>query len=573
MKRPHQRPHRSPDKQRPTGPQVQEQPPKPSPVSLDLEGESIWDQNYTQKVDSLATQSLGIPGMVLMETAGRAVAQAVEDIGIEDSPVIILVGPGNNGGDALVAARTLIDHGVEVHLFLAPPHPTKTSSSSDARQSQQKIHQALGTRLQEYSKGYLAPFAHREPIIVDGVLGIGAKAHLERQSPLWNFLEEVSKIQDTTVVAIDVPSGLVADSGDHQEIPLKADLTVTFGGKKPAHVLAPARDLCGDVLCVDIGFPKKAVEKALEELPPRFVLPGPQSLVAQDPWANLPRSAHKYDRGHVLLIGGSVGKTGAPLLAALAAMRAGAGWVTVAMPDSAQKDLSGQVPREVTFERLFEGESLVATKLATFIEERKVKSLVIGPGMTHSPLTSEVLETLVPLSEKLNLQIILDAGACHGLADLLADYDVHPSQWVATPHPGEWTKLGPAFAQTPLGPAGFEEAQKLAEDLGCALLFKNATPLLLPGDTKIPGFISQEGTVALARAGSGDLLAGIIGAHGARGLSAPSATLRSLVVLAWAGRLAAKKHGLHAVLARDILDQIGRIDQLLDDEDEDEDKR
>jgi NAD(P)H-hydrate epimerase len=520
-----------------------------------------------------------------METAGRCVAEVVQDIGIHKSPVIVLVGLGNNGGDALVAARSLSAQGEEVHVFLAPQlsqtshSPQKDATKSEARRLQLKIHESLGTKLHTISPGaqnYLAPFRDREPIIIDGVLGIGVHSPIEKKSDLWNFLEEASKIPDATVVAIDVPSGLHPDSGDIQEIPLKADATVTFGSKKPAHILAPARDLCGDVFLFEIGYPAEAIDRALKDHPVRYVVPDSVSLISSDPWANLSRSAHKYDRGHVLIIGGSVGKTGAPVMTALAAMRAGAGWASVSMPESAHKDLRGDVPREVTFERLFDGENLSPAKLQTFITERKVKSLIIGPGMMgmtgkdgagDSPLNPEVLEILVPLVEKQKIQVTLDAGACHGLARVLADYDIHPEQWVAVPHPGEWSKLGPAYTAVPINPKGLIDAQKLTEDLGCALLYKHATPVLLVGDSQIPAFIIDEGTVSLARAGSGDLLAGIIGAHGARGLSAPLATLRSLVVLAWAGKLAAKKRGVHGVLARDILDQIGRVKTLLPKED------
>jgi NAD(P)H-hydrate epimerase len=384
------------------------------------------------------------------------------------------------------------------------------------------------------------------------------------------MLQEAAEIPDSTVIAIDIPSGLDADSGEAQKIPLAADLTVTFGGKKPAHVLAPARDLCGDVLCVDIGVPSFVQEKVIAQHSPALVVPDAEQLVIHDPWAKLARSAHKYDRGHVLVIGGSVGKTGAPLMAAMAAMRMGAGWVSVAMPEAAQKDLAGDVPREITFERLFMGGQIDSQALKQFVEERKVKAIVIGPGMTDSPLTPELLTTLAPLCERLQIQVTIDAGACQGLSDVLAEADIHPSRWVATPHPGEWHKIGPDFTQTPLSPSGLAACKLLVEDLGCAVLYKHATPILLAGDAQFPGFVTHEGTNVLARAGSGDLLAGMIGAHGARGLSAPEATLRSQVVLAWAAKLAARKRGVHSVLARDILDQIGRIDHLLDEEELDE---
>jgi NAD(P)H-hydrate epimerase len=275
----------------------------------------------------------------------------------------------------------------------------------------------------------------------------------------------------------------------------------------------------------------------------------------------------------VLVIGGSPGKTGAPLLAATAALRAGAGWATVAMPPAALATLRGDVPRELTFEDLFTGEDLNPLALATFLEERRVRAVVCGPGTMGNPLDAETLAVLADFSRDHSGFVVLDAGATHGLAALLAGgLAGDPERWLVTPHPGEWRKLGPEFDFTPLSALGLARARRLAERLGVSLLYKHATPVFVPAHPAAPGFVAAEGSLALARAGSGDLLAGAAGAHGAAGLTSAVSALRSQVLIAWAARLAAERVGEHAVLASDILQDIGNVTRrLAQSEDDDAD--
>lgn len=536
---------------------------------LKIIGDYVWDRTFAQTVDRLTAEQFKIPAMILMENAGRGLAQAILEIGVEDAPVLVLAGSGNNGGDALVAARYLAEAGAAVHIFLVPHKPDAQPSVLTA--THVEILKALRMQATVYRPGLFERFKSQEAIIVDGVFGLGFNGDFEEGSLPYEALKEAASLVDATVVAVDVPSGLDVDQGDKQEVPLPADVTVTFGGKKLAHVLSPARDACGDVINIDIGFPQAAQDAALGVHRPALVLADPQELIRDDPWSALPRSAHKFDRGHVLIIGGSAGKTGAPILAAMAALRAGAGWATVAMPDSATATLRGDVPREITFEALFDGEKLNAITLAKFLDERNVRSVVAGPGAVLNPLSPEVLAVLADFTGDGEGFVVIDAGATAGLATILANLDADPEKWILTPHPGEWAKLGAEFDFSPLTAAGLKKANMAAERLGVALLYKHATPLLVTGNPKAPGFVSAEGTLALARAGSGDILSGVIGAHGAQGLTTVPAALRSQVVVAWAAALAADDVGEHAVLASDILAQIGNVSSLAIDEDDDDD--
>lgn len=521
-----------------------------------IPGGYLWDRALARSIDHLSSAQYLIPSIVFMESAGKAVAEAVLTLATKQSPILILCGPGSNGGDSLVAARHLHEAGYAVHIFLVWDEAKKPNA---ACQQQMQILLALGHSLNRYQAGVLAPFAQTQALIIDGVLGLGFEGPLREETVIFAALTEAAGISNAKVVAIDVPSGLDGDAGELQDIPLRADMTVTFGGLKPAHVLSPARDLCGQICDVDIGFPEAAYHASLNLHQPRLFLPDAQALLSIDPWSKLSPSAHKYDRGHVLIIGGSTGKTGAPLLAAMAALRAGAGWATLAMPQSAFDSLRGDVPRELTFEEIFDGDQLNAIKLEQFLEERRVRAVVCGPGAMTNPLTPEAIAVLSDFTSQKIGSVILDAGATHGLQDLLATSPQDPERWLALPHPGEWQRLGPNFPVNPLRPETHKQAAHSARDLGVALLYKHATPILFSGQQDSAAFVCNEGDISLARAGSGDLLAGVAGAHAAIGMTSVLAALRSQILIAWAAKLASQDLGLHAVTASDIIGYLGRV--------------
>ncbi len=524
---------------------------------------NVWHRELAREIDRLSTERFHVAAVALMETAGRGVAEIVEQrLGPEHegAPVLVLAGPGNNGGDALVAARYLFDAGFDVRVVLVARADDDGRSELCARQL--AAVRALGVAVEAYAPGCLLDL--QSPVVVDGVLGLGFKGPLESGSAIARALKEADGLGARLVIAVDLPSGLDCDSGEEQEVPLAADVTVTFGALKPAHALAPARDACGEVVSLGIGFPRAAEDAAEAVHKACFVLPQAKELIRISPWDELPRSAHKYDRGHVLVIGGSPGKAGAPILAGLAALRAGAGWVTLAMPDAAALTLTGEVPPELTFEHLFDGDELNAINLEAFLEERKVKAVVVGPGTMVNPISPEVLAVLRDFSQERDGFVLLDAAATHGMYEQLAHAPGDPGKWLLTPHPGEWRKLGAAFDFAPLCPAGLAKARGLALAMGVTLAYKNATPVVISGVEGTPGFVVTEGTLALARAGSGDVLAGVAGAHGAAGLPALVAALRSQVAVAWAAVIAGEGVGEHAVLATDVIASLGNILRMLD---------
>lgn len=524
--------------------------------TLRVVGDYLWDAALALRVDTLTSAEFHIPSLVLMETAGRGVADAVVQLDAEEATILVLAGLGNNGGDGLVAARYLLDYGLKVDIYLVG-EPGKDPSPATAHQLQ--ILQALDIRPNNYHRGCLRRYHGQDVILVDAVLGLGLKGPLRSDSMAMQALSEAATLDDTSVVAVDVPSGLDVDSGAAQELPLPADLTITFGALKPALAMAPARDAAGEVMTLEIGFPKAAIAKACKAEAPLLLRPDPAALIQVDPWQKLKKSAHKYDRGHVLVLGGSAGKAGAPLLAAMAALRTGAGWASVAMPRSAFDSLRGDVPREITFEELYLGESINPLGLEEFLTSRKVKAVVVGPGAMHTPLTTEVLAVLNEHAEEHEALIVLDAGATQNLEEMCQSLELDHEFWVATPHPGEWPRLGPSLQNPPLTPKLMHETRALAERLGLTLVYKGATPLVFAGAAELPVMLTNYGGLELARAGSGDVLSGIIAAHGAIGLEGLPATLRSLVQLGLAARLCKQERGQHSVLATDIIRHLGHV--------------
>ena len=246
-----------------------------------------------------------------METAGRAVAKTAMDRGANAHPVILLCGTGNNGGDGLVAARVLHDQGVKVFVVVVAE---SENSATSLFSRQLSTLQAMAVTTATWSPGAITALRLSRPIIIDAVSGLGFKPPCE--GTMLQALTEAAAIADATVIAVDIPSGMSPDDGSVQHAPLAAHETVTFGASRPVHRIMPAASCCGNVSVVDIGFPHAAVQVAVAETKSHWQEVNPQTILHIDPWHQLPRDAHKFDRGHVLVLGGSTGKIGAPIIAA-----------------------------------------------------------------------------------------------------------------------------------------------------------------------------------------------------------------------------------------------------------------
>jgi ADP-dependent NAD(P)H-hydrate dehydratase / NAD(P)H-hydrate epimerase len=428
------------------------------------------------RADQLAMAD-GVPGIVLMENAGRAVALEVMRR-YDRAPVAVLCGPGNNGGDGFVAARHLARAGWPVRLGLLG---TRDRLSGDAAEMARRWDGAT----EPLSPATLDDAA----IVIDALFGAGLARPL---GGVAKAMVEAVNARGSAVLAVDVPSGLHGDSGrplGGAEKVIHATRTVTFFRRKPGHVLLPGRALCGETTVADIGIPPRV----LDEIKPVRRVNGPRL------WRTvLPRygaDSHKYTRGHAVVVGGGVSSTGAGRLAARAALRAGAGLVTLACPPEALVVNAAQL----TAVMVAPIDSLDA--LRTMLADRRKNALLIGPGSGVNDAVRDATMAILGTGRP----AVLDADALTVLApaaDALPNAVQGPS--VLTPHDGEFARLFPDLvSEDKIG-----RTQAAAARSRCVVLLKGADTVIAAPDGRVA--VNDNAPPWLGTAGAGDVLAGII---------------------------------------------------------------
>ncbi|WP_431858927.1 NAD(P)H-hydrate dehydratase [Azospirillum sp.] len=421
-----------------------------------------------QRADALAISG-GVPGPVLMENAGAAVARAIR-ARWSPRPVAVACGPGNNGGDGFVVARLLAEAGWPVRLGLLGERAALKGDAAQAAQRWTGAVEPLGPQLLDGA-----------PLVVDALFGAGLARPLEGVARAV-----VETMAGLTVVAVDVPSGVHGDTGAVLGAAPAAALTVTFFRCKPGHWLLPGRTLCGETVLADIGIP----ETVLDAIAPRCRENGPALWGARYPWPRV--DSHKYARGHAVVMGGGR-MTGAGRLAARGALRAGAGLVTVACPPEAFAIYAAGSPSLIV-----EPVADDAAFAALLADARK-NAVLLGPGAGVGVHTrARVLAAL-----DAGKACVLDADALTSFAGAPGDLlDRLSGRCVLTPHEGEFARL--------FGQAGdkLTRARAAAARCGAVLLLKGADTVIAAPDGRAA--INANAPPELATAGAGDVLAGLI---------------------------------------------------------------
>lgn len=455
-------------------------------------GSEILTVAEMSDVDRL-TASSGMPTLDLMENAGRQVANEIAKRW-PPCKTTVLCGPGNNGGDGYVVARHLQARGYEVEIVTVGERPVKDDA----------IHMAALWKGKTSALDPKAPV--RGNLVVDAVYGAGLSRGLTAE--VAQLFEDIAEA-DVPVVAIDVPSGIGGDEARFlgSPEPWSAVLTVTFFRKKPAHVLYPARGHCGEIVVVDIGIPD-GILHALRESGTTTIAKPPSCRENLAP--PLPERAaaatHKYKRGHCLVVSGPASATGAARLAARAAIRAGAGLVTVAGEPGAIPTLAASLTT------IMVREAANAATLQSILQDRRINAVVIGPGNGVGKATQE--RVLSALSAP---AVVLDADALtsfEGATDAL--FSKLSAQHVLTPHEGEFERLFPGVLAGAVN--RIEAARDAAQRSGAVVLLKGPDTVIAKPDGE--AVVNTNAPAALATAGSGDVLAGIIGGLLAQGMSA-----------------------------------------------------
>jgi NAD(P)H-hydrate epimerase len=501
-----------------------------------------------READRRTIEEVGLPGVVLMENAGTAVARVVRERFPAVRRPLVLCGKGNNGGDGFVVARRLLDL-APVTLLLGRHADVR----GDAQLHLGAFERSGGTVAEVADAAAWAarwPEVERADLIVDALLGTGL-----RQQPeglVAQVIADVARLherQGTSVVAVDIPSGLPSEVGEVAWRTIKATLTVTFAAHKYGHVLPPACDRVGEVLVADIGIPDSVI---LAGPPALWLLERSDAARA---WPPRPPDAHKGTFGHVLVVAGSVGKSGAAVLSALGALRAGAGLVTVATCQAARSLVAHGRPELMT-EGLSGDKYIDAAAAARVLDLARTRdAVVLGPGLGQEPPTREFVREVV---RHCPVPIVVDADGLNALAtsaqgpaalDLLR----REKASVLTPHPGEMGRLA-ARSTAEVQHHRLETARAFATETGAVVALKGQRTIV--ADPSGKAAVNPTGNPGLATGGTGDVLAGIIGALLARGCDGWTAATAGVFAHGHAADRAAERLGEEALLAGDLLDAL-----------------
>jgi NAD(P)H-hydrate epimerase len=498
----------------------------------------ILTADQTREVDRRTIES-GIPGLILMENAGHRVLEAIESRfrPLAEQRITVLCGMGNNGGDGLVIARQLLTRirprGLHVLLSGQPG-----GLGGDAAENHRMLIAAGGSVIHD-----LTMEMRESTLVIDALLGTGLSGPARGRS--LDLIHAInSEFPLARVIAVDLPSGMQSDTGKQEGEFARANLTVTFTAPKPCHVLSPACYSVGELAVGQIGSPAELYENDDSIW---LALSGPELFrklfVPRVPDSN------KGMYGHVLVIAGARGKTGAAGLSGIAALKAGAGLSTVASAASAIGVIAGYAPEIMTTPLPETGDGSISTRalddgsLDRALAHKNV--IACGPGLGTDP---ETVKVVAHLAQNATVPLVLDADALNGLAG--GDFGAAAGPRILTPHPGEMARLtGRTIAE--IQADRVSEAREFAQKHGVWLVLKGNRSLIAAPDGRV--FVNPTGSPAMATGGTGDVLTGLIA-----GLIAQTPDEIGLAVLAavWlhgrAGELAAAKLGEKSVTATDL---------------------
>ncbi|MFB3853659.1 MAG: NAD(P)H-hydrate dehydratase [Vicinamibacterales bacterium] len=506
----------------------------------------VLNGNQMREADRQTIEEIGIPSIVLMENAGRQVVGAIEARypDIQDRAVAILSGRGNNGGDGFVVARVLHERGVDVSVFLVG---RVAEIKGDARINLEILGN-IGVTVVEIEGEEQWELHSTEvgsaDLIVDALFGTGLK------TPLQGLLETI--VADVNgmgipIVSIDLPSGLSADTHEAIGDSIEAELTVTLAAPKLPLALPPALFRAGEVAVADIGIPRQVIDAVEGD---RI------ELVTRDEVRDLiePRAAesHKGDFGHVLIVAGSLGKTGAAHLAAVGALKSGAGLVTVATPRSVVPIVAALGAEYMTYPLAETTAGTVAAEAIEDVLALQRDVIAVGPGLGTDPSTREFVRALVEAS---GVPLVLDADALNAFADEpLALSASEGRNIIVTPHPGEMARLT-GLTTTEIQGDRIAAARRLATTRHLFVVLKGYRTIVAAPSGSVS--INTTGNPGLATGGTGDVLTGVIAAWLAQLLDAEGACRLGVYLHGAAADLAEADVGEIALTAGDVVERLG----------------
>jgi ADP-dependent NAD(P)H-hydrate dehydratase / NAD(P)H-hydrate epimerase len=499
--------------------------------------------------------SAGLTIEILMENAGQTVAEQIKKFAgtVAGKRILVIVGPGNNGGDGLVAARHLTDSGAEVSIYLCSGRPEDDKNLELAQQRGMITFQAD----QDGNFARLDEFLSKSEIVVDAVFGTGRSRALDGvyRDVMTKIREAKNKKPDMQIVAVDIPSGLDADTGAVDRSCPQADITITLGYPKPGLFSFPGAARAGKVIIADIGLPPSMGENI------------PTELITGD-WVKSvlperPGDANKGSFGKVLVVAGSINYVGAAYLACMGAARVGAGLVTLSTASSIQQILAAKMA-EVTYAPLPESEPGVIGTTAASILKKLISDyevLLMGCGLGQSAAVTRLIKSVLLSRPKGPFPaMVLDADVLNTLAKLPNWWQKLSGDVILTPHPGEMARLTGMTVEE-VQRQRLETARKLAAEWQKVVVLKGAYTIVAASDGRAR--ISQSANPGLASAGSGDVLSGAIAGLVAQGLPIFDAAACGVYLHAQAGEMVRRELGDTGMLAGDLLPVLPKVIKAL----------
>jgi NAD(P)H-hydrate epimerase len=515
----------------------------------------ILTSRQMSNIDGRAIKGFGIPGIILMENAGiqamHFIMDSIEEI--EAKNILILCGTGNNGGDGFVVARHLYSHGLFPEIKLIGEAKKVKGDALTNLKIAKKIRIPIEEIKTEASWRKFRSQLTNFQCIIDALLGTGLQG---APRGIYKMIIEDINQSLSEVVAIDIPSGLSGDTYKVSGAAVEADYTITFCCPKIPHVFPPAENYIGELEVADINIPDRAV---LEEK--TFLNLVEKELV----YALLPqrrRDDHKGHFGHALVVSGSRGKSGAASLVAMSALKAGAGLVTVAAPDTAQKILATHSTEMMTEPIPETKDGSISTKaLPLLLELAQDKDLIsIGPGITRDKQTASTVRSLV---KKTKIPVLIDADGLNAFEGFSKDLFGKKRKLIITPHPGEMSRLigqSVKFVQD----NRVEVCRNFAVTHHCYVVLKGYKTLISDPTGQV--FVNPTGNPGLGTAGAGDILTGIMTGFLVQGIDILHALILSVYLHGFAADIAAGDLGEIPLMAGDVIDYLPDAIMELSDE-------
>ncbi len=482
-----------------------------------------------------------IPSLVLMENAGRGTVEVINNYFSDKNKFVVVAGSGNNGGDGVVVARYLLNLGKEVKVLILADSREKLSKD---HLHNLEVFETIGGQVNFINEKKLAKLRNeikKSEVVIDAIFGTGfrppVKGYREKVIQIINSLEK-------PVVAVDIPSGLSANSGRIEGSFIKANITVTFAYPKLCHILYPASQYCGDIFVVDISIDRNY----LKEIKRYLITPQLLKLPVRK------KDSHKYNYGHNLIIGGSVGKSGAVIMASKASTKAGAGLTTAIVPQCINEIVETNLIEEMSIpldchEGIFGKKA--AKQIKNVIKNGKFSSITVGMGMSINENTINFMREIL----KIKLPMVIDADGLNNLSKIENFKEIlrkRKQPTVLTPHIGEMSRLTKLDTKTILDNME-DTAKEFAKETGSYVILKSSRVLIATPDEEI--YYSIQGNEGMATAGTGDVLSGIIGALINR-LEIKDALKLGVYMHGLSGDLAVEDIGKESLKATDLIDYI-----------------